>query len=296
MRHPFVLFVCATAALPASADQMYGVMFRTGSQTSGLNPILFDVNSTTGAATNGRNINVNDCVGIAIDPFTGVMYGLTDQFGRINNQSGTGGKNLLFTINKSTGAATSVGRIDPSGVFQEFEGDIAFNPVTGALWGVSTSQNAAAFFTINKSSGLATQAWQFAQSNIDISAMAFDAQGQLYILNTRYPTNPGPAVLYRLDAATGSVLQSWTTTVALGNVAGMTFGPGGQLFIADGDTSGTNNLYKFNFTTGNVDLVGATGAAGGAYQGLAGLAYEVPAPGTLALILPAVAAMRRRRA
>ncbi len=75
---------CVTGV--TGAQTLHGIMFRTGGQTSGLNPILYDVNTLSGTATNPRNVNVNNCVGIAVDPANGVMYGLTDQFGRINNQ------------------------------------------------------------------------------------------------------------------------------------------------------------------------------------------------------------------
>lgn len=272
----------ALCACTHAHAQLTGIMFRTGGQTSGLNPILYDVDPATGAATNPRNVNVNVCVGLAIDPATGVMYGLTDQFGRINNQSGTGGKNLLFTINPATGFATAVGRLDPSGVFQEFEGDLAFNPVTGVLWGVSTSQNGAAIFTIDTATGLATQVSTYLAPNIDISALAFDAAGSMYALDTRYPTAPGPAILLRIDPSTGAALQSWTTTTPLGSCAGMAFGPGGILYVTDGDTGGTNKLYSFDFDAGTLATIGPTGAQGGLYQGLAGLAFRAtPCPADL---------------
>ena len=260
----------------ARAQSLQGIMFRTGGQTSGLNPILYDVNPVTGAATNPRNVNVNNCVGITYDPATGVLYGLTDQFGRINNQSGQGGKNLIFTIAPATGAAVGVGRIDPAGVFQEFEGDIAFNPVDGSMWGVTTLINSARLYTINKATGLGAPGATISPTtgvDLDISAIAFNAQGQLFVLDTRYPVNPGPAILMRIDASTGAALETWPTGVNLGNCAGMCFGPGGSLFIADGDTDGTNLLYRFDFATGTLVAVGPTNAAGGTYRGLAGLAY-----------------------
>ena len=263
-------------ALPAAAQPMYGIMFRTGGQTSGLNPTLYNVDPVTGAATLPRAVNVNNCVGITIDPTTGIMYGLTDQFGRINNISGQGGKGLIFTINPATGAATAVGRTDPSGVFQIFEGDIAFNPVDGSFWGVSTLINTARLFRINKSTGLATLASSISPLqgvDLDISALAFSPSGSMYVLDTRYPNNPGPALIEKIDPATGAIIDSWNTGVLLGNVAGMTFGPDGVLYIADGDTRGTNRLYRFDFGSGQMTNIGATGAAGGIYQGLAGLIY-----------------------
>ena len=274
--HPKIqaTFLALCVSATAVHAQMYGIMFRTGGQTSGLMPTLFDVNPATGAATNPRSVNVNNCVGITIDPATGVMYGLTDQLGRINNQSGQGGKNLLFTINPATGAATGVGRIDPSGSFQEFEGDIAFNPVDGSMWGVTTQVLQGRLFQINKVTGLATQGAAVLPvigTDLDISALAFNSSGQMFVLDSRYPNNPGPAILERIDPASGAVLQFWLTSARLGTVAGMTFGPGGELFVADGDTGGTNLLYRFDFGIGDLVAVGPTGATGGIYAGLAGL-------------------------
>ncbi|MFN5944762.1 MAG: DUF6923 family protein [Phycisphaerae bacterium] len=271
-----VLFAAVAPAALAQAPSTLGVMFRTGGQTSGLNPILYDVNLSTGATSNPRNINVNNAVGIAIDPETGVLYGLTDQFGRINNQSGQGGKNLIFTVNATTGAATAVGRVDPTGIFQVFEGDIAFNPVDGGFWGVTTLVSTARLFTIDKLNGSAALGAVVQPAlggiDLDISALTFDATGQMYLLDTRYPFNPGPALLLKVDKDTGEIQQSWNTGVVMGTVAGMTF-VDGKLYITDGDTGGTNRLYRFDIDTGQIIDIGATNAAGGIYQGLAGLVH-----------------------
>jgi hypothetical protein len=295
----FLVTLSATAV--AQASPLLGIMFRTGGQTSGLNPILYDVNESTGAATNPRNVNVNDCVGIASDPLTGILYGMTDQFGRINNQSGQGGKNLLFSINPANGQATGIGRIDPTGVFQMFEGDLAFNPVDDSFWGVTTQVNQGTVFQINKATGLATivsTVLPLTGTDLDLSGMTFDAAGNMYMLDTRYPNHPGPSILEKVDPATGAILQSWTTSVALGNVAGIAFDNStGVLYAADGDTSGTNKLYSFDFNVGDLVAIGPTGAAGGIYQGLAGLTNVVPEPASAALLLLTASglALRSRR-
>lgn len=280
----------AATIASASPSDCYGVMFRTGSQTSGLGPWLFDVNPATGAATNGRQLNVNDCCGIAIDPATGFMYGLTDQLGRINNQSGTGGKNLVFKINPATGFCTAVGQLDPSdtsssGALAAYEGDLAFHPQSGALWGVTTRVSYARLFTVDTGTGRGTIVADIhpaTGTTLDVSSIAFDSTGQLWALDTRYPTEPGPAKLYRVDGATGAVLQAWTTSVTLGTVAGMRFDPStGSLLVADGDTGGTANLYRFSFKTGDLVLVGPTGVQIGNSKGFAGLEFTPlpPCPG-----------------
>lgn len=274
----------ASLAAEAHADDpaCYGVMFRTGGQTSGLGPWLFDVDPTTGAATNGRQLNVNIAVGIAINPATGAMYGLTDQLGRINNQSGTAGKNLIFTIDPANGFCAAVGQLDPTNTSSSaplavFEGDLEFHPKTGVLWGVSTRVDFARLFTVDLATGLGTIVADIqpgAGVQFDVSSIAFDASGQLWALDTRYPTQPGPARILRIDATTGAIEQTFQTSTTLGTVAGMVFHPAtGELLVADGDFGGTANLYRFNAKSGVLELIGATGVAIGNSNGFAGLEF-----------------------
>lgn len=106
----------------------------------------------------------------------------------------------------------------------------------------------------------------------------------------------------RVDPLTGNTLESFVTTTVLGDGAGMSFAPNGDLLIADGDTGGTDNLYRVNFgtNTATLALIGATGATGGTSNiydhGLSGLAFApVPEPTTVvALGLGALAFIRRR--
>ncbi len=286
---PALLLLAASTAL-AQTPAYYGCMFRTAGQTAGVGPKLYDVDVATGAATNPRTVNVNDCVGIAIDPFSRVMYGMTDQLGRINNTPGTGGKNLLFTIDRATGLATAVGQTDPadtSGPKAMFEGDIAFDH-DGVLYAVSTHITSATLMRIDTSTGAASIVGTIEPPDIvpvdpgsgqrlfDISAMAISSTNDMYVLDTTFPTTPGAARIYRINPANGAVLQAFQTTVALGNCAGMMYNAAGELLVADGDTSGTGNLYRF--TGGDLALIGPTGASGGTtvvYVGLAGLAADL---------------------
>lgn len=267
----------------AQADApCYGVMFRTGSQTSGLGPILYDVDTTTGACTNPRQLNVNIAVDCAVDPATGIMYGLTDQLGRINNQSGSAGKNLIFRIDIPTGQCTAVGQLDPtnttsSGPLAVYEGDLAFHPQTGVLWGVTTRIDFARLFTVDLSTGLGATVADITPGvgiQLDLSAIAFDAQGGLWALDTRYPSQPGPAKVYRISPTSGAILQTYQTSTTLGTVAGMDFDPAtGAMLVVDGDFGGTNKLYRFDEPTGTLIEIGATGVAVGNSAGLAGLAF-----------------------
>ena len=316
MRHALLGLGLAVALVvspvAASAASLYGIMYRTGSQTSGLNPMLYDVDPVTGAATNARPVNVNDAVGIAFSPVTGTMYGLTDQFGRINNVSGQGGKNLLFTVDPATGAATGVGRLNPDGdePRQVFEGDLAFVPGTNDLYALSTRVILGQLIRVDPATGLGTLAAQIVPGgNVNMSAMAFAPNGDLFVLDATFPdASKGPAKLYRVALDTGAVLQTYNTSVTLGTVGGMAFDPDtGKLLIADGDTDGTNNLYSYDFAAGNLSLIGATGV--GTFSvgtppnaltvsGLSGLAFApVPEPMTAGLAAAGLVllGLRRRR-
>ena len=273
------LAVCHDACADAPC---YGVMFRTGSQTSGLGPNLYDVNVATGECSNPRQLNVNIAVDCAVDPATGIMYGLTDQLGRINNQSGSAGKNLIFTVNIQSGQCTAVGQLDPAnttstGPLAVFEGDLAFHPQTGVLWGVTTRVDFARLFTVNLATGLGTIVADITPGvgiQLDLSAIAFDAQGGLWALDTRYPSQPGPAKVYRVNPQTGAILQTYQTSTTLGTVSGMAFNPAnGQLLVVDGDFGGTHKLYRFDETASSLIEIGPTGVAAGNSAGLAGLAF-----------------------
>lgn len=281
-----IVSILATLALASAAHavppSMYGVMFRTGSQTSGLGPWLFDVNADTGAATNGRQMNVNIAVGIAINPATGVMYGLTDQLGRINNTPGTGGKNLVFRVDAATAVCTAVGQLDPAdtsstGALAVYEGDLDFHPQTGVLWGVTTRVDFARLFTVDLATGRGTIVADIvpgAGVQFDVSSIAFDAAGALWALDTRYPSQPGPARIYRVNPTTGAIEQTFSTTVALGTVGGLAFDPrNSALLVADGDFGGTAKLYRYDFTLGDLVVVGNTGVAVGNSSGFAGIEF-----------------------
>lgn len=283
----FTALLALASAAEAVPPVLHGVMFRTGSQTSGLGPWLFDVNPDTGAATNGRQLNVNIAVGIAINRSTGTMYGLTDQLGRINNQSGTGGKNLLFRIDIPTGACTAVGQLDPAdtsstGALAVYEGDLDFHPQTGVLWGVTTRVDFARLFTVDLATGRGTIVADIvpgAGVQFDVSSIAFDAAGALWALDTRYPSQPGPARIHRVNPTTGAIEQTYATTVALGTVGGLAFDPRtGALLVADGDFGGTAKLYRYDFAIGDLVLIGRTGVAIGNSNGFAGLEFAPWSP------------------
>lgn len=225
---------------------------------------LYDINPATGAATNPRNLGIGWA--LAFSP-AGVLYGIT-QFG------GTPASNMLYTVNPATGAATAVAPVTPGiGV----EGDIAFDSTTGILYAVN---GGGSLYTVNLSNGLFTLIGNVPGA-LDLSAMAFDAAGNLYVVDT------AAVKLIKVDKSTAAVLGSVILNPPPnGGVAGLAFDPGsGVLYFASGSGT-TDNLYTVNPTTGATTLVGPLT---GTVDGLGNLAFSRPAkPGCCATDPPQI--------
>ena len=252
--------------------------------STGAPATLYDVDPATGAATNPRSLGVNSVVGITFGP-GGTLYGLMTFAGTFPNS--------LVRIDPVTGNTTVVGA---TGLDNVFEGDIAFNPATGLLYGLTDTAGAADrrnLFTMNPATGAATVVGHIAGVS-DPSALAFSPAGVLYMIDNR---NGGPPDrLYRLDPSTAVTTAGVDLSSPLGSVSGMAFDPAdGTLFLADGSTGGSDSLYTVDPSTGSMTRIGGTGPL--APDGLGGLAF-VPEPGPPATFLAAAAlalARRRRR-
>ena len=262
--HRLALALClATAAaflalpLPSSFAHLYGNDYNSG--------VLYDINTTTGAATNPRGSGATFLAGIAFDP-AGNLYGLTT--------FSSSPANSLVRINPTTGVATLVGA---TGLSNIFEGDLAFNPLNGNLYGIQNVPTAGArnLFQINPTTGLATTIGSLGGSG-DYSALAFNNVGVLFTIDSGVTGN---SVLDTVNPLTGAVLTSVTMNVDLGSAVGLAFNPAtGTAYVADG--VGTNTLYTLNPLTGVATPIGALGVTS-----LAGLAFRpVPESSTGAII------------
>lgn len=201
--------------------------------------------------------------------------------------------------------------MDPTGTFRVSEGDLTFSP-NGTLWGLSNGNLGlnASLFRIDPTTGLGSGFVGInptGSDRLDLSAMAFTPDGSLYMLDTVFPTaNPKPygARLLKVDPVTGSSTLVYQSSVLMGDIAGMSYdATTGSLLLTDGDTDGTDRLYRFDFTNpGFTDLGGIKTVAGtqpymGGLSGLASpFAAPVPEPASLAALgLGALAFLRRRR-
>jgi hypothetical protein len=224
---------------------------------------LYTVNPATGAVTAVGLIGYA-VTGLAIDPTTGILYGVTAERG--------GGGNSLITIDRATGAGTVVGELG------HVVAELDFNSA-GQLFGWSEDEDN--LVSIDKSTGVATVV---GESGLDTygDGMSFDIQDVLYVL-----PEGDDGDYYTVNTATGEPTMVGT----------LSNGPGAQgsaigaaSFACDRTTfyALDNNfaedpadLIRVNLTTGVITTVGNTGVLG-----LSALVWDCPtrfelAPGSV---------------
>jgi len=235
----------------AGAAELVGLSFFDGE--------LVDVDPMTGLCDNPRILRygtnvIRYPVGVSRDPISGELYILT-AYGSLYGA-------YLFIVDEATGNVTPTVWPDVS---QVFEGDIDFHPTSGVLYALQDAGPTGSqinLFTIDLGTGASTIIADLEPGlggDRDYSAMAFDATGQLFLLNTDTDE------IIRINPATGDVLSRVSLTLpgqpshTFGNCAGMDFDPvSAQLFVADGCDGGNDDLYTIDTSTGMLTEIGAT--------------------------------------
>lgn len=275
-RHIKALFVAmvtlATIESTAKAADLLGIDFAG---------VLYDINLTTGAATNPRPTGVPTPSGLAWSPTAGLYA----------HDAAT---NSLFRINRLTGEATRIGSLG----LDATEGDLAFNPLTGVLYGSQTA-GSDRLYTIDIQTGQATVVGPIFSGG-DLSAMAFNRNGELFGIDT---TNHR---ILKIDPLTAQILGQPQVIQGntLGSTAGMAFDPdaandsnawvvGRSSSYPGGDPNNPlNPLYALTLDNG---FLRPGSRNTGLADGLSGLTF-VPEPSTLAtLAMGFVLILRPRR-
>lgn len=233
---------------------------------------LYDIDASTGAASNPRSTGDVAMIGIADTP-TNSLYTISTGLAATPH--------ALLRIDAQTGATQYSGDTGEAMA----EGDLDFDPVSGMLFATHPTAGAI-LLTVDTVTGQSFRVGLVPGAS-DLSAMAFTDDGSLYMLDTTQD------VLYRVDPADASVISSVNVSHNFHVLAGMDFHPDtGVLYVADGDGSfDLRTLYTLDISTGNTTEVGHIANI----RGISGLRF-VPEPATaLLLACGALVGIGRRR-
>ncbi|HEY1769639.1 MAG TPA: hypothetical protein VGG02_05235 [Chthoniobacterales bacterium] len=142
-----ILFLSLSTLTVSAAPKEKNVLY-AATGTFGVQGVLYTLNPKTGALlttvgplndASGHNYGLT---GLRYDAMNGILYGAT-------TTDSTTDPNYLVTVNPTTAQVT------PIGPFGNFLTDIAINPKTGLMYGVSGNNQK--FYTVNIQTGVATQ-------------------------------------------------------------------------------------------------------------------------------------------
>jgi hypothetical protein len=230
---------------------------------------LVDIDIMTGIASNPRNIGISVMAGIAAHPTTGEIFGLTT--------FASTPVSALVRIDRLTGSPTLVGF---TGLTLLAEGDLAFNPINGLLYGIQdggATESMRNLFILDQSTGVASVLGSL-NTQGDYSALAFRNDGTLFAIDDG-PS--GNSLLHTVNPVNGQITNTTSLNFHLGSGVGMAFDPiTGIPFVADGGGGATNLLYSLEVSTGMLTPIGNTGSLG-----LSGLTFvSVPEPSSIAFL------------
>ena len=274
-----------TGALPAPAtsdafDITEALLFGSSSNSPRFGDViephpgsLFKINPATGAATFIGSTGINsdrgvpEVSGIAFDPTTGVLYGITG--------SACSGARLI-TINTSTGAGTLVGTIvgpgfdattGPSGCPGGSDA-LAFSS-DGTLyaggWNGNGSTTGGALLRVDKSNGAVLAVYR-TTNGIHLAGLVFDDSGVLWASRG----GNGPGQIHTINPADGQTLSTLALKTATGTadnaiVSDLAFGPAGKLYAS---LPSENQLATIDLTSGVITRIGSFGAEVARMSGL----------------------------
>ena len=253
------LFILALS-VQADASTMYGATSSGHGELYILNPATGGALQDVGPLNDVTGLNYS-VTGLAFDPISGVLYGST---------GGVSGTKLL-TINPGTGSVSVVGSFSAGTATMT---DLSFDQ-SGNLWGI-TSSGGAKLASINKVTGAATVMPASGVSFTEGGGLAISSGGVFY-------GAPIPGEYGTYNSTTGAYTHIATpATPAGGGTYGALAFDGAKLYgdnLLPGGGGGLTHLVAIDPTTGNVTDIGAS------VTHLDAIAFQVPEPGTIALLL-----------
>ena len=173
------------------------------------------------------------------------------------------GHGELYILDATTGGVLQdVGPLNDAGAVNYSVTGMAFDPITGVLYGSTGGASGHNLLTIDATSGLVNVVGSFNVGTITMTDLAFDSAGNLYGISST-----GGANLYSVNPATGQA-----TLIGL---SGLSFTEGGGLAISSGGifycAPIPGEYGTYNPTTGAYTHITspATPVGGGSYGALA---------------------------
>ena len=282
--------LCATSPSALAAETLYGGLGGHNNGDSTNDGALGIVSQTTGAVSIvGHPAGVVRLSGVAYDTATNTLYGSTlFPGGGFPPPTGPRASNLI-TLDRNSGALLTSTPVT-AGAFQLSLADIAFQPGTNTLFGITNPDGAGVgpgnLYTINLTTGVATLV---GNTGLFFDTIAFAPNGTLYLAGEQLGMM-GPDAstdqLDTIDPTNAMILSTVKTSDFFGALA---IRSDGTIFGGNGDQ---HTLFTVNPTTGAETLVGDTGS-----NFVGGLVFVTPETGSslgfLVIALIAVAGARR---
>jgi hypothetical protein len=173
------------------------------------------------------------------------------------------GHGELYILNPATGGVLQdVGALNDAGAVNYSVSGLAFNPVTGVLYGSTGGVSGHNLLRINPANGQVTVVGSFNAGTATMTDLAFDSSGHLYGISSS-----GGANLYSINPVTGQATLIGSSGVSFTEGGGLAISSGGVFYGAP--IPGEYGTY--NPTTGAYTHITApaTPAGGGSYAALA---------------------------
>jgi hypothetical protein len=176
------------------------------------------------------------------------------------------GQGELYILNPATGGVVQdVGALNDSGAVNYSVTGLAFDPLTGALYGSTGGHSGTDLLTINPANGLVTVVGSFNVGTATMTDLAFDHSGNLYGIGSS-----GGANLYSINLSTGQATEIGASGVSFTEGGGLAIGGSGIFYGAPipGDYG------TYNPTTGVYTQITAPATPAGAGSSYGALAFD----------------------
>jgi hypothetical protein len=140
----------------------------------------------------------------------------------------SGGHGELYTLDPSTGGIVrDIGPLNDSGAVNYSVTGLAFNPLTGVLYGSTGGVSGTKLLTINPANGSVTVVGSFNAGSATMTDLAFDASGNLYGISSS-----GGANLFTINVSTAAATKVGGSGVAFTEGGGLAISSAGIFYSA----------------------------------------------------------------